>query len=92
MYLITGSARTMTSPSSSITIRSTPCVEGCCGPMLRIISSVRRPRGETTSMSMPPPRTIQCSPAAVKARSWVSTGAILPTAAKGRRAGGQRIP
>ena len=37
---MTGSARVMTSPSSSSTTRSTPCVDGCCGPMLRIISSV----------------------------------------------------
>ena len=41
MYPITGSAWVITSPSNSSTTRSTPCVEGCCGPMLRIISSVR---------------------------------------------------
>ena len=28
------------SPSSSSTTRSTPCVEGCCGPMLRTIVCV----------------------------------------------------
>ena len=45
----------MTSPSSSITIRSTPWVAGCWGPMLRIISSVwNSPAG---MMSTPPPRT-----------------------------------
>ena len=27
-----GSARSMTSPSSSSTSRSTPCAAGCCGP------------------------------------------------------------
>src|SRR5688572_22216624 len=31
----------MTSPSSSSTSRSTPCVLGCCGPMLMVIVSVR---------------------------------------------------
>src|SRR5512136_1589644 len=31
----------MVSPSSSIATRSTPCVEGCWGPMLRVIVSLR---------------------------------------------------
>src|SRR5213596_168427 len=31
----------MTSPSVRSTNRSTPCVLGCCGPMLTSISSVR---------------------------------------------------
>src|SRR5688572_29297359 len=31
----------MTSPSSSSTSRSTPCVLGCWGPMLTVIVSVR---------------------------------------------------
>src|SRR3954463_15531766 len=30
-----------TSPSSSSTRRSTPCVLGCCGPMLTVIVSLR---------------------------------------------------
>src|SRR5512134_2561968 len=65
----------MTSPSSSRTTRSTPCVDGCCGPMLRIISSVRIAPGVAISMSIPPPRTIQCSAADEKAaRSCVSIG------------------
>src|SRR5258708_9806479 len=34
---MSGVARVMISPSSSIMTRSTPCVEGCCGPMLRVI-------------------------------------------------------
>ena len=33
----------MFSPSSSRTSRSTPCVLGCCGPMLTVIVSVRTP-------------------------------------------------
>ena len=56
-------------------MRSTPWVDGCCGPMLRIISSVReRPRRDDLDVE-PPPRTIQFSAAALKAaRSSVSTG------------------
>src|SRR3954464_3924733 len=40
MYPITGSAATTRSPSSRTTRRSVPCVAGCCGPMLRIMSPV----------------------------------------------------
>src|SRR4029077_11656920 len=36
-----GFALSTVSPSSSSTTRSTPCVEGCCGPMLRVMVSVR---------------------------------------------------
>src|SRR5258708_29110724 len=36
-----GFALTIVSPSSSSTTRSTPWVEGCCGPMLSVIVSVR---------------------------------------------------
>src|SRR3954447_18993518 len=81
---MTGSARRITSPSSSRTTRSTPWVEGCCGPMLRIISSVFRPWPSAISMSRPPPRTIQCSAAEEKAvRSSVSIR--LHSAARGRK-------
>src|SRR5947208_13167105 len=38
MYPITGSARVMRSPSSSSRSLSTPCVDGCCGPMLSTMS------------------------------------------------------
>src|SRR6266545_3797761 len=70
----------MRSPSSSRTIRSTPWVEGCWGPMLRIISSVRNVPGDATSTSMPPPRTIQCSATVENVwRSCVSTGSYPPT-------------
>src|ERR671913_2460750 len=40
-YPIVGAADTIVSPSSSSTRRSTPCVLGCCGPMLTVIVSVR---------------------------------------------------
>src|SRR5438552_18742958 len=36
-YPITGLMETTFSPSSSITRRSTPWVEGCCGPMLIVM-------------------------------------------------------
>src|SRR5258705_13524832 len=36
-----GLAPTMVSPSSSSATRSTPWVEGCCGPMLSVIVSLR---------------------------------------------------
>src|SRR6185503_10897696 len=38
---IVGSADTMLSPSSSSTSLNTPCVLGCCGPMLTVIVSLR---------------------------------------------------
>src|SRR3954451_20040892 len=36
-----GDTETTVSPSSSSTSRSTPCVLGCCGPMLTVMVSVR---------------------------------------------------
>src|SRR4051794_16806245 len=70
---MTGSALTMTSPSSSRIRRSTPCVDGCCGPMLRVISSVANVPRCSTTRSRPPPRTIHWSAVELKtARSSVS--------------------
>src|SRR5579872_1103080 len=40
---MTGVQLTTVSPSRVSTSRSTPCVEGCCGPMFRTISSLRSP-------------------------------------------------
>src|SRR5215212_5834590 len=40
-YPIVGDIARTVSPSSSSTRRSTPCVLGCCGPMLTVIVSVR---------------------------------------------------
>src|ERR1051326_2872552 len=40
-YPIVGDADKIVSPSSVSTSRSTPCVLGCCGPMLTVIVSVR---------------------------------------------------
>src|SRR3990170_5654320 len=42
-----GMQLTMRSPSSSSSSRSTPCVLGCCGPMLSSIVSPCRARSET---------------------------------------------
>ena len=47
---MTGLMRSTSSPSSSIMRRSTPCVDGCCGPMLMIIVSP-----SSSSGHMPPP-------------------------------------
>src|SRR5262247_1621963 len=41
----------MTSPSVRSTRRSTPCVLGCCGPMLTSISSVRTSNSTTRGSS-----------------------------------------
>src|SRR5579872_5901479 len=38
---MTGVQSTTVSPSSCSTRRSTPCVLGCCGPMLTVIVSLR---------------------------------------------------
>src|SRR5437667_11499912 len=40
---MSGMASFITSPSARTTKRSTPWVEGCCGPMERVMSSVARP-------------------------------------------------
>src|SRR6185503_3368483 len=55
-YPMSGIASFMTSPSARTTKRSTPCVEGCCGPMLSVMSSVTTPPSESercTSTSNP---------------------------------------
>src|SRR5947207_9924730 len=40
---MSGMASFITSPSARTTKRSTPCVEGSCGPRLTVMSSVARP-------------------------------------------------
>src|SRR5437667_211044 len=52
---MSGSASFMISPSARTTKRSTPCVDGCCGPMLRVMSSVASPpfTSRVTSTSNP---------------------------------------
>ena len=47
------SPRGSISPSSSSTSRSTPCVLGCCGPMLTVIVSVRMFRHRVRSSLVP---------------------------------------
>src|SRR5437870_3705788 len=42
-YPMSGSASFITSPSARTTKRSTPCVEGCCGPIDSVMSSVASP-------------------------------------------------
>src|SRR5690349_25170218 len=50
---IVGSAEVSDSPSSSSTSRSTPCVLGCCGPMLTVIVSLRSSGMSVTSRPLP---------------------------------------
>src|SRR5215472_13675263 len=40
---MSGTALTMVSPSRVSTRRNTPCVDGCCGPMLIVMVSRRTP-------------------------------------------------
>src|SRR5687768_1732399 len=47
-----GRAARTTSPSVRSSMRSTPWVDGCCGPMFRIISSLSR---SSSLQPMPPP-------------------------------------
>ena len=48
---MTGFARSTVSASSSIMMRSTPWVDGCCGPMLRIIVSSTSGHGPPVNTS-----------------------------------------
>src|SRR6266542_3834398 len=59
---ITGWQETTSSPRSSSTIRSTPWVDGCCGPMFRTIrsSSVEACSRAVTSAQSPPPMASTC--------------------------------
>src|SRR3954469_14187271 len=51
MYPTIGSARVMRSPSRVIRSRRTPCVDGCCGPMLSTMSAVARPPAPIPTVS-----------------------------------------
>src|SRR4030095_1883242 len=42
-YPMSGIASFITAPSARTTQRSTPCVDGCCGPIERVMSSVTTP-------------------------------------------------
>src|SRR6266508_2646390 len=74
-YPTTGLARTTVSASSSSITRSTPCVDGCWGPMLMIIVSP----SPSTSGQGPPVRTssrsLGCSSCAPSSVCWVRRGA-----------------
>src|SRR5512132_2686261 len=59
-----GSTCDTTSPSVRSTSRSTPCVLGCCGPMLTSISSVRTSnstmRGSSVAVDMAELLVVSC--------------------------------
>src|SRR4051812_14936749 len=46
-----GSALTIRSPSTTMRSRSTPCVAGCCGPMLSTMSAVANPPAPMPTVS-----------------------------------------
>src|SRR3954469_13404255 len=75
-----GSARTIRSPSRVRARRSTPCVAGCCGPMLRTMSAVAMSPVATVSSRRSP--VVVTSPAMrrILARSASVAAAVQPTA------------
>src|ERR1044071_5610597 len=64
---MTARASMTVSPSSSRTSRSTPCVEGCCGPRLTTIRSswIGASPPEDTGSIQPPPVTVNTRPSVV---------------------------
>ena len=72
----------MFSPSSSSTSRSTPCVLGCCGPMLTVIVSVRISGISPDPSPAPPTRTSRAG----------SSGALPASAAVSARARSRARP
>ena len=80
---MTGLARSTVSPSSSIMIRSTPWVDGCCGPMLMIIVSSSlgpRPAGEDELPRARVAGRSSCAPSSVCASSRRSSGSSSSSA------------
>src|SRR4051812_14937664 len=79
---MTGSARRIRSPSRVSVRRRTPCVAGCCGPMLSTMSLVARLPVETVSSrgSVVTPGSLSCGcePAAGLGR-WPPQGANQST-------------
>jgi hypothetical protein len=64
-YPTTSRASLTVSPSSSRISRSTPCVEGCCGPMLTTIRSSESGSAPPTTVSQSPPVTVKTLPSVV---------------------------
>ena len=62
------------SPSSSRMSRRTPCVDGCCGPMLTTIRSSCRAVASSTTLYQSPPDTVKtgASPAAASSAAVVA--------------------
>src|SRR5260221_9883858 len=73
---ISGTALTTVSPSIVNISRSTPCVLGCCGPILMVIVSMRCPPSADWLSS-----TIYCvfmSCFCIRPRHWISFSYLLP--------------
>ena len=62
---MTGRTSVTVSPSSSSTSRSTPCVDGCCGPMLTTIFSLLSGSMPAVTVSQSPPVTVKTRPSVV---------------------------
>ena len=66
-----GFDRSTVSPCSSIAIRSTPWVDGCCGPMLM---SIGPSSGAAATLSIPSSTSAAASAASSEMRSTGSVG------------------
>src|SRR5438045_7253782 len=74
-----GLQATTFSPSSSSATRSTPCVDGCCGPMLRVIVSLRTVADPLRSQFLEPRRRYRAPGRVVRERHLlVSERRVLP--------------
>src|SRR5271156_4715428 len=65
------------SPSSFSFTRSTPCVEGCCGPMLRIISSAPSTVVSISAVELCRVGSMQILLAAINSQVFFHPGLIL---------------
>src|SRR5438105_12967366 len=74
-YPIVGSTDMTVSPSSSSTSRSTPCVLGCCGPMLTVIVSLRSSGVVVIGFPLPVPVVLPACPTQL---ALLSFPALLP--------------
>ena len=98
---MTGLVRSTNSPSSSSMRRSTPCVEGCAGPMLMImVSSSRRSKSTSLGSRVRPlvaqhradlaAELVVRGPRALAAVSWRALGGLGRRARRRRSATSDR--
>src|SRR5579884_1609737 len=91
-----GMTRTTVSPSSSTTSRSTPCVAGCCGPMLSNMCSPPRsgsaPGGGGAATPSGTRTTSPRAPTPGVASSNSTVRVLMPRPARGRARRGAAAP